>query len=74
MIYSDTAIAIARRRAEELGWGFAEPCVVVTRRAWLGGGLLRFEIETNAVVRGTKASFVIDAKDGTIISEGFIPR
>lgn len=73
MIDRDTAIDIARKRAEEKGWGFAEPLAVITRRGWLGG-LLRFEIETDPVMRGSKARFVIDAATGKILDEGYIPR
>jgi uncharacterized membrane protein YkoI len=73
MIDQDTAIAIARKRAEEKGWGLAEPLAVITRRGWFGG-ILRFEIETNPAMRGSKARFVIDAVTGEIIDEGYIPR
>ncbi len=73
MIDQTLAIEIARKRAKEKGWGFAEPLEVITRRGWFGG-VLRFEIETNAGMRGTKARFVIDAATGEIISDGYIPR
>ena len=74
MIDSAVAIGIARKRAEDNGWAFAEPLAIITRRAWLSGDLLRFEIETNAGKRGTKARFVIDATSGEIMSEGYLPR
>jgi uncharacterized membrane protein YkoI len=73
MIERDQAIEIARKRAVEKEWAFAEPLEVVIRRGWLGG-VVRYEIETNAGKRGTKARFVIDAKTGGIISEGYLPR
>jgi uncharacterized membrane protein YkoI len=73
MITSEEAIAIARARAEENGWGFAEPAAVVHRRGWFGQSD-RFEIETNAGKLGTKARFVIDADSGEILSQGYIPR
>ena len=73
MISKDDAIEIARQRAKDNGWAFAEPLGVVERRGWRGN-LLRFEIETNAGVRGTKARFTVDAKSGDIASEGYIPR
>lgn len=73
MIDRDTAIAIARKHAEEKGWGLTEPLAVITRRGWFGG-ILRFEIETNPVMLGTKARFVIDAATGAILNEGYIPR
>ena len=73
MIEEDHAIQIARDRASAKGWAFAEPLSVVMRRGWLGG-VSRFEIETNAGKRGTKARFVIDAKTGAIVSEGYLSR
>ena len=73
MIDRAAAIEIARKRAEEKGWAFAEPVEVVERRGWRGG-TTRFEIETNAGQLGTKARFVIDAATGGILSEGYIPR
>lgn len=73
MIDRNTAIEIARKRAEENNWAFAEPVSYVLRRGWFGKAD-RIEIETNAGKRGTKACFVIDGKSGDIISEGYIPR
>jgi hypothetical protein len=73
MIDRTTAIEIARARAAEKQWAFAEPIDVMHHRGWFGGAG-RFEIETNAGKRGTKARFVIDAATGAILSEGYIPR
>ena len=73
MIDRDVAIEIARKRAMEKGWAFAEPVAIVHRRGWFGGAD-RFEIETNAGKLGTKARFVIDAATGEVISEGYLPR
>jgi hypothetical protein len=73
MIEKEQSISIARERAKQNGWAFAEPLEVVVRRGWLGG-VSRFEIETNAGIRGTKARFTIDAKTGEILSEGYVPR
>jgi len=73
MIGPDDAIEIARKRAAEKGWGFAEPLDIIKRRGWFGRPG-RFEIETNAGKRGTKARFVIDAATGDVVSEGYIPR
>jgi uncharacterized membrane protein YkoI len=73
MIENSAAIEIARRRAAEKGWAFAEPIAVRLRRGWFGGAD-RYEIETNANNRGTKARFVIDAATGAIVSEGYISR
>jgi len=73
MIGESEAIEIARARALEKGWAFAEPIAVVHRRSWFGRSN-RFEIETNAGKRGTKARFTVDAATGTIISEGYLAR
>ncbi len=73
MIERSAAIELARLRAEANGWAFAEPVDIVHRRGWFGRGD-RFEIETNAGKRGTKARFVIDATTGDILSEGYVPR
>jgi hypothetical protein len=73
MIDQEAAIEIARARAVEKGWLFGEPVAVVHRKSWRGESM-RFEIETNAGKRGTKARFVVDATTGAILSEGYIPR
>ena len=72
-IERDQAVKIARTRAAEKGWPFAEPLALIIRRRWFGG-VARFEIETGAGKRGTKARFVIDAKSGEIVSEGYVRR
>jgi len=48
--------------------------VAVSRRRGWFGQQDRFEVETNAGNRGTKARFSIDAETGAIVSEGYIPR
>ena len=73
MIKRDEAIEIARKRAEHNGWAFVEPLGVLHRRGWTGGAG-RFEIETNAGKLGSKARFVIDAANGDVIEEGYVPR
>jgi hypothetical protein len=74
MINESQAIAIAQARAEANGWGWAEPIAVVAREAWFSKRILRYEIETNAGMLGTKARFVVDAETGAISSEGYLPR
>jgi hypothetical protein len=64
---------IASERAAVNGWAFSEPVDVRLRRGWFGQDD-RYEIETNAGMRGTKARFVISAVSGSILSEGYIPR
>lgn len=74
LIVRTVAIQIARERAEANGWAFSEPLALVHRRAWFGWGRCRFEIETKAGKRGTKAHFVIDGVTGEVLSEGYISR
>jgi hypothetical protein len=73
MIDEEGALKIARARAASNGWAFGEPVVVSLRRGWFGQHD-RFEIETNAGNRGTKAVFVVDAVTGQVLSEGYVPR
>ena len=73
MITAPKAIEIARARAVEKGWAFAEPIDVIERRAW-SGAITRYEIETNAGQLGTKARFTVDAESGAVLSEGYIRR
>jgi len=74
MISKEQAIEIAKKRAAEKGWAFGEPFEIIERQAWFSRDIIRFEIETNPTMRGTKTRFSIDAKTGEILSEGFIPR
>ena len=73
MIDQSTAIGIARAVAEREGWSFVEPVAATYRRAWFGSGG-RWEIQTNILVRGARARFIIDALDGRVIEKGYIPR
>lgn len=73
MIDKVEAIAIARDRAASNGWSWGEPVRCEHRRGWLGDGA-RWEIETNAGMRGTKARFRIDAVTGQVLDQGYIPR
>jgi len=73
MIDRERAIELARQVAVERGWAFAEPLEVLQRKGWFGRPG-RFEIETNAGSKGTKARFVIDADSGAVLSAGYIPR
>jgi hypothetical protein len=73
MIERDEAVEIARARATEKGWAFSEPVGVTLRRGWFGQDD-RYEIDTNASMRGTKARFVINAVTGEVISEGYVAR
>lgn len=73
MIDSSEAMRIARERAAANGWPFGEPVEVRLRRGWFGGDD-RYDVETNAGRRGTKARFTISASSGKILSEGYISR
>ena len=73
MINHETAVEVARKRAQKNNWGFSEPVEVVHRRGWFGKPG-RFEIETNASRLGTKARFVVKEDTGEIIAEGYVPR
>ena len=73
MINAAEALEIARARAAANGWAFPEPFEVLLRKGWFGQHD-RFDIETNAGCRGTKAIFTIDAATGEVLSEGYIPR
>jgi len=73
VIRSEQAVEIARARALENGWAFGEPIAIIHRRGWFGQSD-QFEIETNAGFLGTKARFVIDAKTGAVLSEGYVAR
>jgi hypothetical protein len=73
VITEQAAIEVARARAMEKEWAFAEPIAILLRRGWFGQSD-RYEIETNANNRGTKARFVIDAITGAILSEGYVAR
>jgi hypothetical protein len=73
MITREDAMAIARTRAAENGWGLAEPLAVRDRRNWLGR-IRSYDIVSNPVLRGTKTSFTVDAETGAILAEGHIAR
>ena len=73
MISEQTAIEIARKRALENKWAFAEPVEIFLRNSWLGKPKY-FEIETTAKNMGTKVRFRIDAMTGSIVEEGYISR
>lgn len=69
-----TALNIARRRAEDRGWAFAEPIAVSAHRGCFGRTIVSYSIRSNAGRFGTTARFVIDATTGVILTEGYISR
>jgi hypothetical protein len=70
----EEAIERARRCAQERGWVWCEPVRVTQSRAFVLGGRLRYEVRTNAEMRGTNARIVVDAEDGSIIEAHWLPR
>lgn len=73
MITKDEAIAIARARAKENGWGLVEPLMVIDYRGW-SGKIKRYRIDSNPAMLGTKTRFTIDANSGAVLEEGYLPR
>lgn len=70
----DDAIARARRCAEERGWVWCEPVRVTRSRAFVLLGRVRYQVWTNAEMRGTNARIVVDAEDGSIVEAHWLPR
>ena len=54
-ISSEEAIERARRCAEERGWVWREPVIVKRSRAFVLIGRVRYEVRTNAEMRGSNA-------------------
>jgi len=73
VIDEQAALTIARAAAQAAGWAFVEPAGIFLRRDWLGRPK-RWEIQSNPLLRGAKARFVIDANDGQLIEKGYLPR
>ena len=73
MISREQAADVARARARELGWGLREPLEITERRSW-SGKVTRYNIASDPRMLGTKARFTIDAVNGLILDEGYIPR
>jgi len=73
LISEDEAVRLARKLAEENGWGWLDPPYTTLRRQWFGPGG-RWEIFSNAAGKGPKVRVVLDAQSGQIIEKGYIPR
>lgn len=73
-ISEEEAIERARRCAEERGWAWQEPVRVTRSRAFLFFGRVRYEVRTNAEMRGSNARIVVDAEDGAITEAHWLPR
>jgi hypothetical protein len=73
-ISSEEAIERARRCAEERGWVWREPVIVKRLRAFVLVGRVRYEVRTNAEMRGNNARIVVDAEDGSIAEAHWLPR
>jgi hypothetical protein len=70
----EEAIERARRCAEERGWVWLEPVIVNRSRAFVLVGRVRYEVRTNAEMRGSNARVVVDAEDGSIAEAHWLPR
>jgi len=70
----ENAIECARRCAEERGWAWREPVLVTRSRTFVFVGRVRYEVRTNAEMRGSNARIVVDAEDGSIIEAHWLPR
>ena len=68
-----TALAIARKRAEEKYWDFNEPIEVTEFNGWFKGEPLSFRIDTSYGYAGASTHIKIDAKTGEIIEERYSP-
>jgi hypothetical protein len=73
MITQEDAIAIARARAADQGWGLGEPVAVSPRRGWFGR-VRSYDVVSDPSMRGEGTRFTIDASTGAILSEGHISR
>jgi hypothetical protein len=73
MITPEDAIAIARARAADQGWGLSEPVAVNPRRGWFGR-IRSYDVVSDPSKRGGGTRFTIDASTGEILSEGHISR
>jgi hypothetical protein len=74
MIERQEALAIARRRAAENGWGLAEPAHVEEVRADWGRKIKAYLVSSNPRLRGGRTRFTIDAETGEVLEEGHIAR
>lgn len=70
----EEALQRARRCAEERGWVWQEPVRVTRSRAFILVGRLRYDVWTNAEMRGCNARIVVDADDGSITEAHWLPR
>ncbi|MES2096663.1 MAG: hypothetical protein V4459_07865 [Pseudomonadota bacterium] len=70
MIDDKEALTIARKRAAEKGWEFAEPVMTVYNRNWWGGPG-KYEIESGVAGPPPHARFTISARTGAIRRESF---
>lgn len=70
----EEAIERARRCVEERGWVWREPVHVTRSRAFVLLGRVRYEVRTNAEMRGSNARIVVDAEDGSITEAHWLPR
>lgn len=70
----EEAIFVARRAATARGWTWRGRVSVWRRRKWLLFGPVRWELWSNAGMRGRNVAVVIDDKTGEVVSAQFAPR
>jgi len=66
-ISRQTALSIARRKCDEEGWPWQEPVLVRE-------GIFTTSIWTNCEMKGGNVGIRVRARDGSIVSAGFIRR
>lgn len=65
------AIEIARRTAEEMGWGWLEPVEATLRRPLLRKRPRLWEVTTNVLRKGGNVRMVIDDETGQVIEKHY---
>jgi hypothetical protein len=73
-VTEEEALALAKRAAEEKGWPFIEPTLVMRRKPWLRKHGGTWEIFTNRFAVGGNVRVVIDDVTGAVLELGFLRR
>jgi len=71
---AEQAIACARAIALERGWPWWPPVRAARRRTFFFIGPPRWEVWSNADMRGSNVRVVIDDATGAVLAQGFMPR
>lgn len=70
----EEAVIVAQEAATARGWTWRDPIRVWRRRKWLLFGPVRWEMWSNAEMRGCNVAIVIDDETGEVVSARFAPR